>query len=100
MFRRALRHPLGDILSLLKTKFEVLTAVLLEILLSPSVSRFCKLAANYSLPVNTALHPRKPESPVEFHGRPSQTKKQYSFPEESIVAACPQAAVPRATSSR
>ena len=100
MFRRSLCRPLGEPLSLLETKCDVLTTVLLEILISLSVSQpFCKTAANY-LPVNTALHPRKLESAVEFNGRPSETKKQYSFPEESVVAACPQAAVPRATSSR
>jgi len=39
MFRRSMCHPLGELLSLLKTKFEVLTAVLLEILISLSVSQ-------------------------------------------------------------
>ena len=39
MFRRSLRHRLGKLSSLLETKFEVLTAVLLEILISLSVSQ-------------------------------------------------------------
>jgi hypothetical protein len=73
--------------------------LLLEILMSLSVSQSILQDGGY-LPVNTALHPRKLESPVEYHGRPSETKKQYSFPEESMVAACPRADIPTATSSR
>jgi hypothetical protein len=39
MFRRPLCYPLGELSSLLKTKFDVLTAVLLEILISLRVSQ-------------------------------------------------------------